>query len=212
MSESPRQAVVLLHGIWMTPRMLRYLGKQLGAAGFQVYYFGYSASRQSFASLIEQLDTFAHALSEDTVHFVGHSYGGLVLLSWLHSSGWTRPGRVVTLGTSHLGSGVARRLVRLGLGGLLLGESQIALCQPGVAAPVGRDVGVIAGTLPLGMGKLIGGAPRPSDGAVGLAETRLAGMRDQLVLSVSHSGMLFSRRVADAVVHFLTHGDFASLK
>jgi hypothetical protein len=50
--------------------------------------------------------------------------------------------------------------------------------------------------------------PQPNDGAVTVAETRLPGLRDHLVLSVTHTGLLVSARVAREVCAFLTHGHF----
>jgi hypothetical protein len=43
---------------------------------------------------------------------------------------------------------------------------------------------------------------------VAVAETWLAGARDHVTLPVSHTGLLFSKRVADAVVEFLRSGRF----
>jgi hypothetical protein len=51
--------------------------------------------------------------------------------------------------------------------------------------------------------------PRPSDGAVSVAETAVPGMADRIVLPVSHSGVLISREVARQVCAFLRDGAFA---
>ena len=51
--------------------------------------------------------------------------------------------------------------------------------------------------------------PRPSDGVVSVAETAVPGMRDRIVLHVSHSGMLVSGAVARQVCAFLRDGAFA---
>ena len=52
------------------------------------------------------------------------------------------------------------------------------------------------------------GLPRPHDGVVAVAETQMPGAKDVVVLPVSHSGMLVSRRVAGAVGCFLRSGHF----
>jgi hypothetical protein len=44
---------------------------------------------------------------------------------------------------------------------------------------------------------------------VSVAETRVPGMRDHLVLPVSHSGMLVSAAVARHICAFLREGAFA---
>jgi hypothetical protein len=43
---------------------------------------------------------------------------------------------------------------------------------------------------------------------VSVAETELPGARDRIVLPVSHSGMLISRKVADQIASFLRNGHF----
>ena len=73
----------------------------------------------------------------------------------------------------------------------------------------GREIGVIAGSLPLGIGRFVApDLPAPSDGVVSVAETRLPAMRDHIVLNVSHSGMLISRAVARQICVFLHDGAF----
>ena len=78
-------------------------------------------------------------------------------------------------------------------------------CDPGN----GREIGIVAGSLPLGLGCMVApGLPRPSDGVVSVAETDVPGMRDRIVLRVSHSGMLVSRAVARQICAFLRDGAF----
>jgi len=56
------------------------------------------------------------------------------------------------------------------------------------------------------------GLPTPNDGVVTVAETALAAACDRIVLPVSHSGMLFSRRVARQSGAFLRDGKFDTLR
>jgi hypothetical protein len=67
---------------------------------------------------------------------------------------------------------------------------------------------VIAGSRPWGLGHLVLRLPGTNDGVVRLEETEVAGMRDRIVLPVSHSGMLVSARVARQVTAFLERGAF----
>jgi hypothetical protein len=72
-----------------------------------------------------------------------------------------------------------------------------------------RDIGVIAGSVPLGIGRVIApDLPAPSDGVISVEETRVPGMRDHIVLDVNHSGMLISRAVAHQICAFLRDGMF----
>ena len=121
-----------------------------------------------------------------------------------------RPGRVVLLGSPFAGSNAAARLEASRIGTALLGRSirEWLLDRPQAwSGP--RELGVIAGCGRIGMGRII--APdlaRPNDGVVAVAETRVPGAADHLVLPVSHTAMLASRRVAEESAHFLRNGRF----
>jgi hypothetical protein len=69
-------------------------------------------------------------------------------------------------------------------------------------------LGVFAGRIGVGVGRLLGGFDVPYDGTVAVVETRLAGIADHLVLPVSHSTLLFSREFARHAIEFLEHGRF----
>jgi hypothetical protein len=73
----------------------------------------------------------------------------------------------------------------------------------------GRDLGVIAGDLAMGLGRLMGRMPAPNDGTVWLDETDLPGATEQLQVRASHSGMMFSAEVARQVAAFLRDGRFS---
>ena len=50
----------------------------------------------------------------------------------------------------------------------------------------------------------------PNDGTVAVSETRLPGAKAHVLVSVSHSGMLLSARVAHEVGLFLEYGHFGA--
>ncbi|MFL6575931.1 MAG: acetyltransferase, partial [Povalibacter sp.] len=50
------------------------------------------------------------------------------------------------------------------------------------------------------------------DGTVLVEETHLPGAKDQVVVSTSHTGMLFSSEIAQQTAHFLKHGEFRTAK
>jgi hypothetical protein len=76
------------------------------------------------------------------------------------------------------------------------------------AAAPGREVGIIAGRLPVGLGRLFGRFAGPNDGMVAVEETRLEGAADHIVLPVAHTSLLWSAAVAHQVEHFLHTGRF----
>jgi len=67
---------------------------------------------------------------------------------------------------------------------------------------------VIAGTLPLGLGRVLGRLPGVNDGVVRLEETEVEGMAGRVVMRVGHSAMLVSSRVAAQAAAFLANGRF----
>jgi ABC-type transport system involved in cytochrome c biogenesis ATPase subunit len=70
------------------------------------------------------------------------------------------------------------------------------------------EVGVIAGTGKLGLGRMVTRLPGPNDGVVCLDETKFPAMRDHLALPLGHTLMLVSPRVARETAAFLKTGGF----
>ncbi|QKQ27472.1 hypothetical protein [Candidatus Reidiella endopervernicosa] len=118
------------------------------------------------------------------------------------------PGRVVTLGTPHQGSYVARRFDNNLVGRVLLGHSRGVLTEQDHGWSLDRELGVIAGSRSVGVGLLVPGLAKPNDGTVAVVETRLEGMSDHLVLVTTHMGLLGSAEAAAQCCHFLKNGDF----
>ncbi len=204
------EAVVLIHGLFLNGYEMSFLRFQLSRAGYLSRRFRYPSVRCSPASVAEQLRRVVQDLDAGKIHFICHSLGGLVIRHYFALFEDLRHGRVVTLGTPHQGSGVARYLSTFTLGRKLLGKSN----RRGVSGDVpawngGCEIGSIAGTLSVGMGRVIGELSNPNDGTVAVAETHLHGATDHIALPVSHLGMLVSRQVAIQVVHFLQQGRFA---
>jgi hypothetical protein len=67
---------------------------------------------------------------------------------------------------------------------------------------------VIAGSVGLGVGRLVANLDDAHDGTVLVEETRLPGAKDHLVVATTHTGLLVSAAVAEQTRHFLDHGMF----
>jgi hypothetical protein len=145
------------------------------------------------------------------MHFVAHSLGGLIVLNALDLDRNMPPGRIVLAGVPFGRSYAADRLCRLPGGRAVLGRSMGEwLAGAGRRLSVGREIGIIAGNVPFGLGRMVvPELPLPSDGAVSVEETAVPGMCDRIVLPVSHSGMLVSSAVARQICAFLRDGAFA---
>ena len=209
LAQVQKQAVVLVHGIWMPGLEMALLEKRLRNCGFTPYLFSYPTIRCDLACNAVRLQQFVEKIDAPVVHFVAHSLGGLLIRQLFHDFPQQRPGRIVTLGTPHAGSQVARRMGRNPFGKFLLGQSLkhgLRGDVPGWAAQ--RELAVIAGNISLGVGRFVGNLSGPNDGAVSVTETLLPGMTAHQVFPVSHAGLLFSRDVAKAVCRFLKTGSW----
>jgi hypothetical protein len=205
-----KEAVILVHGIWMNGAELWRMRQFLSAAGYACHTFKYSSLRASPEENADRLNQFAQSINAPVTHFVCHSLGGLVVLHLFDKYfPRQRPGRIVFLGTPVNGSNVARRLYSTRFTRWILGRS----VEHGLLGdrPVwlrNRELGIIAGTLPLGVGMVVGGLETPHDGTVSVEETYLGGATDFITLPVSHTGLLLSEAVAIQVVTFLRAGKF----
>ncbi len=172
--------------------------------------FHYRSVAASMSESAAALARFVDAFGEDTVDLVGHSLGGVVILTALERAPLRPPGRAVLLGAPVQGSRAAHGLARWPGGRGILGRAiaEAVLDAPPRTRPFAREVGVIAGTAPYGLGRLVARLPAPNDGVVLVEETRLAGARDHIELPVNHFGLLFSRAVADQAAGFLDSGRF----
>jgi len=198
---------ILVHGLWVPAAVMGPLGARLGLAGYRCHYFSYSGRSRPLQAHGERLARYAREVGP--AHFVGHSLGGLVILEALLAQRAVQAGSVVLLGTPAQGNFAGRRLARLGWGKWFLGATE-ALWHDARPRRWTRPepLGVVAGTLPVGLGRLFGALPGPNDGVVRLEETEVEGMRDRVVLPVGHSHMLLSARVGAQVVSFLGHARF----
>ncbi len=207
--------MVYVHGLWQRGAesfLLRHrLARELQA---DARTFSYPSIAADAGTNARALAKFLAAMRADTVHLVGHSLGALVILRLFEVDAavraWLPPGRIVLLGPPLRGSVTAQNLARLPLGKTILGRSAgEELLQPRERRWAdARDLGVIAGSLERGVGRLLGKLEGPNDGTVLVEETQLVGAEDHTVLRVSHTGMVFSKSVASATAAFLKSGKF----
>ena len=204
------ETVILVHGLWVHGIAMALMRRRIARAGYRVFAYSYPTVRLTLTENAQRLARFCGDVSASRLHFVGHSLGGLIVLRMLEQTGGMPPGRVVLAGAPFTGSHAAHRLGRLPGGRAALGRSMAEWLASGSReVGDGREIGVIAGSLPMGLGCIVApDLPGPSDGVVSVEETRVQGMRDHIVLHVSHSGMLVSSTVARQVCAFLRHGEF----
>ncbi|MEO6264584.1 MAG: alpha/beta fold hydrolase [Luteimonas sp.] len=196
--------VVLLHGLWMPGAAMHWFAARLSAAGFAPETFSYHSVADGPDTAVPRL---VELLREGEADMVAHSLGGLIALQALCEAPELPVARVVCLGSPLTGSGAVTGMLRWAPAAML-GRSA-ALLQQGMACWQGRaEVGTIAGRVPHGLGALFAGFDGEHDGTVAVAETRLTGLADHVVVDASHSGLLFSAEAAAQAVEFLRNGHF----
>ena len=202
--DGPRK-VLLLHGIWMPGVSMAWLGARLTAAGFETEVFAYAGAGGGPEATLPRL---VERLRREPVHVLAHSLGGLITLTALREHPGLPVRRVVCLGSPLCGSQTARNLAASPWTRPLLGRSAPMLAG-GLAGWDGpAQVGVVAGDVAHGLGRLFARFDGDSDGTVGLEETRLPGLADHCTVHSSHTGLVFSPAAVRQAAHFLRHGRF----
>jgi pimeloyl-ACP methyl ester carboxylesterase len=204
-----RPAVVVTHGVWFPGTETWPLRRSLHTAGYDVRLFRYHSVAASLEANAARLAEFVARTAKEGVHLVGHSLGGVVILEAL-ARHRIACGRVVCLGSPLVGSGTAAAVAAWPSGRRIIGKClDELLARGGIgSAQLRTEIGVIAGSRSFGVGRFIASLARPNDGTVTVAETRLPGATDHIVLPVSHYGMLWSATVVEQIRWFLTDGKF----
>jgi pimeloyl-ACP methyl ester carboxylesterase len=210
-AQTSDEAIVLLHGLWMHGLTMEPLAWRLRQHhGFQVHVYDYPSVGQGIAPNRRRLEEFLHQIPARKLHLVGHSLGGVLALQTLARMTAAPPGRVVCIGSPLVGSDAAAELASWTGGKAMLGKTlrESVLESPLSVYEGDREVGVIAGNLGLGIGAVTQALDAPHDGTVSVRETQLPGITDHVVLPVTHTAMLLSRKVADQAAYFIRHGKF----
>ncbi|MGH8050636.1 MAG: esterase/lipase family protein [Arenimonas sp.] len=201
------EPVILLHGVWMRSPALLILSSRLRARGFAPIRFDYASLFRTPSKSMEKLAMKLYSFGAGPVHLVGHSLGGLMAVETLSRYQKLPTGRAVCLGSPLAGSATARVLHEKNLG-FMTGRSGPLLRGGLVQVPDDREVGMIAGAKGRGLGQIVRKFDGLHDGTVAVWETRIPGLREHMVMPISHTGLVFSKEVAEHTANFLENGCF----
>ncbi len=200
----------LIHGLFMHGALMTYMRLQLEKCGYAVHVFSYKSVERSMAENAALLVDFVkqHSQTDEVCHFVGHSLGGLLIRLAYEKDPTLFTGRVVTLGTPHNGSLVAKRIAE-DLHRAILGGAYPNALDGEIPAWGGEvELGSIAGTKCIGVGMALSELPRPNDGTVSVSETQVPTQSDHVCVDLSHTALVYSSRVVAQVDAFLQRGQF----
>ena len=215
-ADAREDGVVLLHGIGCTSRSMRKLERSLQQAGLTTLNLTYASRKKPLDALADDIHPaiakFGEAIGGQ-LHFVGHSMGGLLARVYVASHRPSRLGRVVMLGTPNGGSEVADLLQRSRLYRNFYGPAglQLTTQQDDTLAqlpPVDYAVGIVAGTRALDPIAWRFVLPRPNDGRVSVARSKLAGMADHIAIKATHTGLPYHASAISQTIAFLSEGRF----
>jgi pimeloyl-ACP methyl ester carboxylesterase len=177
---------------------------RLRRAGYRTHCFGYRGR----APLDANIERLARRIDGRSVHFVGHSTGGVLIHDFLQKHPNAKCGRVVLLGAPVRGCLAGRRLRTWALGRWMLGACAERWDERDAVWRRSEPLGIIAGTLPIGLGRALGALPGDNDGVVRVEETTIDGMSEHVLVPAAHSWLPVSRAVAGLVERFLQDGRF----
>jgi len=207
--------VVLLHGLGRSDISMISMGRHLKNEGYKVVNLGYpsrSHPLDKLAKLVKKRLDKEGIERAKKVHFVTHSLGGIIVREILHDRPLRNLGRVVMLSPPNGGSELADRYkdniwykLFAGPVGQELGTTPNS--RPNRLGPPKFEVGIIAGEkslLPFFSNQL----PGKDDGIVAVEKTKLAKMKDFLIVPSTHTFIMNSPEVKKQVSYFLDTGEF----
>lgn len=206
--------VLMVHGIGRSTGTFRHLEKALLLAGYDAVAVTYPSTRGSIADHAAAIDLMLDRMeTAETVSFVSHSMGGLVLRHLMASNGrWQRRirvGRTVMIAPPNQGSAIAEAMKDVNSYQWVFGAAGQELTRshaPSLPA-YEHEFGVIAG----GTGSNRGFNPLldgDNDGTVRTAETHLEGAIDTTVVRSSHTFLAGHPETVQATLNFLSNGEF----
>ncbi|GGE98205.1 MULTISPECIES: PGAP1-like alpha/beta domain-containing protein [Pseudoalteromonas] len=196
--------VVVLHGLYMSGFVMRPLCSRLEKSGLKILNLTYNTLSPDRAAIFDKIDRF---IGGKPTALVCHSMGGLVARAYLEANSFQsrHVEKVITLGTPHKGSHIAKQMQQKGFDMLLKNSVEFLLPENG-DWPFNAKLYSIAGDLPIGLMPLIAKGS-VSDGTVLIDETKLNGMAEHKVFHLSHTSMIYSRQVMDYIIKLINQSE-----
>lgn len=216
-AQADHECVVLLHGLARTANSMDELEEALSTGGYRVVNIGYPSRQETIDRLaemaVEEGIAGCDQSSVETIHFVTHSLGGILVRYYLADTSIAKLGRVVMLAPPNQGSEVVDEWHDVpgyewlnGPAGQQLGTGEDSV--PRALGPVDFTLGIIAGTRSINP-ILSQSLPNPDDGKVSVENTRVEGMADFIEMPYTHTFMMGAEPVIRQVQHFLRSGRFS---
>lgn len=215
-SLTPKQCVILLHGLSRTDFSMFRMERALEESGYLVANIHYDSREhivEDLASIaIEEGLQSCRERQARRIHFATHSLGGILVRYYMQSNSIPELGRVVMLAPPNQGSEIIDVFGRMPGFELFSGEparqlgtgpNSLVNNLPGVSF----ELGVIAGNRSISPFFSLA-LPDRDDGKVSVESTKVEGMRDFIEVPYSHTFIMQRDEVIDQVKYFLRNGRF----
>lgn len=184
------------------------LAARLSRAGYVPRLFAYRG-REPLDANVSRLSRFVgEVLGGQPAHFIGHSLGGVLVLEMLNKHLEIPLASALLLGSPVRGCYAGRRLGSAYVGRWMMGACGELCHERDAAWRRKAPLGVVAGTLPMGLGRALGRLPGPNDGVVRVEETAVDGMSARKLVPLGHSMLIVSAAVGKLAQRFLATGSF----
>lgn len=194
--------VVLLHGLGRSSLSMQKIGIYLSKKGYKIINMNYPSRSDNIENLVEYYlkkelkDKYTDRTKK--INFVTHSMGGIMVRYFLANNEMENLGRVVMLAPPNKGSEKVDDLRNSNIMNFIMGPAVKEMATD-KSSFVNRlsfpeyEVGIIAGEY---------------DKKVSVEKTKLENMKDFFVVKESHTFIMRSGEVIDAVECFLEFGRF----
>jgi pimeloyl-ACP methyl ester carboxylesterase len=206
--------VVLLHGMAVNSLYMLRLEKALSKEGYQIINMDYPSRKSTISDISNMIFKKLNLINKESnlkVHFVGFSMGCLVIRELLGKNELPNVGNIVLIGPPNHGSQVSDFLVNnifykafFGPAGQQL-TTNFAKNNP--FPSLQHTFGIIAGNVCLDPFSYFI-LPKENDGKITVESTKLEGMKDHIIIPISHTLMVFSNEVIKQVIYFLKYSHF----
>ncbi len=214
------QQVILLHGLGRSPCSMRKLEKALLASGFRVFNIGYLGVSGDYQQILDRVTAKAFSLvdPETPVHFIGHSFGGILIRGLLAQDNNWNLGRCVMLGTPNRGSNTAAfmsshpilKYFTPKVAKQLIPSSKLIRSLPEPEIKTGIIAGNKSKSLLIPVTWFYDRATNnaPGDGVVEISNTQCRKMSDFIELPLHHSFMMWDSELIEQSINFIENGHF----
>lgn len=208
------QTVLLLHAAVVNQASLALFARRLRKLGFIVHNPAYPNRKLGIFDCAEYLKPLFQSLAESCpgpIHLAGHSMGGLVARRLLHLWRPDNFGRLITMGSPHLGSPLADIFHKYGFYKKLFGPAGQDLVTGRsidwlAPWPPPYQIGLIAGNIPIGPGSFH--LAHPSDGTVRKVSAQPYGGAAYVTIPATHTTIPYLKRTARLSAAFFRSGSF----